>query len=91
MTHIFASLYLFVSAKSFSANASAACATATRPVKSRWPIISIVRTPFALATYSFPNTSPYRLSSRSRPTLSLSKRTQALSRSTPWSSFPCRR
>ena len=35
-----ASAYSFVTSKSWRRYASAACATATRPVKRRWPIIS---------------------------------------------------
>eukprot|EP00982_Pelagococcus_subviridis_P012755 31194-Pelagococcus_subviridis.AAC.21 len=58
IVHGFASLYRLVSANSFAANISAACATATRPVKSLCPIMSIVRTPFTAGTYSSSMTSP---------------------------------
>lgn len=83
MAHILASLYALVESKSLRAKVSAACATATRPVKSLCPIMSMVRMPSAAGTYASFTTSPKRLSSALFGTRRLSKRTHALSRSSP--------
>mmetsp|Transcript_16555 Transcript_16555/g.26690 ORF Transcript_16555/g.26690 Transcript_16555/m.26690 type:complete len:221 (+) Transcript_16555:1404-2066(+) len=83
MAHSLASLYVRVLAKSFRAKVSAACATATRPVNSLWPIMSMVRMPFAAGTYWSPRMLPKRLRSAPLGTRRWSKRTHALSRSNP--------
>ena len=88
MAHIFRSLYCLVFAKSARENTSAACATATRPVKSLWPIISIG---FFAFLSSFPNryapvaasTPPCRSSKSAWGTRNSVNRTHALSRSDP--------
>mmetsp|Transcript_15747 Transcript_15747/g.31472 ORF Transcript_15747/g.31472 Transcript_15747/m.31472 type:complete len:207 (+) Transcript_15747:597-1217(+) len=81
--HRFVSAYCLVESKSPRLNSRAACATATRPVKRRCPIMWNTGIPFTFCTYSSPSTSAKRLRRASLGSSTLSKPIAALSRSLP--------